>query len=694
MKHFISFMLISLFSFTVLAQGKFVFIPTNSFEEVQMLFNRQDLTVHHYKDLFVLGTLQGNAFIENMVIVDENSFSDNDIYTIAYCKDEQKPSYLKKMSQRGKVLYDADNFLIMKQFKGEKLLDPAKNDGMVIISNNPAYLPTTNFEFPTISQIDPNIETLLNQISIDSIMNIIQHLEDYGTRLYSTSQAVEAANWIKERYESWGLQTALENFNGYGYLGPVNSSNVIAIQQGTTKPDEYIICGGHYDSINWYDGDAAPGSDDNSTGTAGVMEIARIFSQYEFERSIIYCAFGAEEVGLCGSDAYAVKCKSDNMNILGYFNIDMSGYIAPGLETLISIIRPSSATPLANYYINVLETYYKDTQYEQISQLSGGDSDHTSFNNQGYMGIYPFENENHYSPYIHTSNDYIGLSLNSPDQVLLYTQITAACIAELGLLGAEEVAPIADFSAEETEITAGDSIYFMDLSEYEPTSWSWFFEGGEPETSDQQNPSITFLVPGIYDVKLVVENNAGKDSVIKENYITVNRKILPPVAAFEADRLNIEEGESISFKDISENEPDTWAWYFEGGEPNASDQQHPTVVYNVQGTFNVKLTVSNEAGVDEAEATVVVLPFSGIDEQQISFVKIAPNPVKSNSYMKVESDIVIRSIDILNLSGQLIQSYEINAQSTEFLIPALSSGLYLLNINDQSAHHAIKIQVY
>ncbi|MDL2240973.1 M20/M25/M40 family metallo-hydrolase, partial [Bacteroidales bacterium OttesenSCG-928-K22] len=580
-----------------------------SFEEVQNLFEQKDLTIHNYKDNFVIATLNGDLIIKNMIVVDQNAFKDNDFYTLVYCANEKKSSYTESMLPYGKLLYDAGNFLIMKQFRGKELLEPAKNDGMVIICNKPALLPVSKSDFPTITEINPEIQALIDQISIDSIMTYIQHMEDYGTRRYNSPQADQAASWIKDKYLSWGLDANVEDFSTYSwYEGYINSSNVIAIQTGVCKPDEYIVCGGHFDSVNWYDGDEAPGADDNATGTAGVMEIARILSQYEFERSIIYCAFGAEEIGLCGSAVYAQKCQSEGMNILGYFNIDMSGYIKPGFETLISIIHPSSATPLANYYINVLNTYFAGTQYEQLAGMSGGDSDHTSFNQNGYMGIYPFETDGAHNPYIHTSQDYIGKGINSEEQVLLYTNIVGACIGELGLLSSSSIVkPDADFIVEgETEIFEGNSVSFIDNSYNEPVSWQWYFEGGEPETSDEQNVSVTYSAEGSYDVKLIVENCAGIDSIIKEKFIVVNPEV-------------------------------------------------------------------------------------GIENHDI--IKIAPNPVKSNSYINIDFDKIIKSVELVSLSGTILKTYKVNSSKTELFIPTLSSGIYFLNITTEFGKEVLKIQV-
>ncbi len=82
--------------------------------------------------------------------------------------------------------------------------------------------------------------------------------------------------------------------------------------------------------------------------------------------------------------------------------------------------------------------------------------------------------------------------------------------------------PVADFSADNTNIETGQSVNFTDLSTNNPTSWSWTFEGGTPGSSMAQNPTITYDTPGTYTVSLTASNAAGSDTETKVGYITVS----------------------------------------------------------------------------------------------------------------------------------------------------------------------------
>lgn len=84
-----------------------------------------------------------------------------------------------------------------------------------------------------------------------------------------------------------------------------------------------------------------------------------------------------------------------------------------------------------------------------------------------------------------------------------------------------QVAPTAQFSVAQTELCAGSSIQFSDLSGPSPTSWSWSFPGGSPSTSTLENPVVSYNTPGTYDVSLTVTNNFGTGSETKTNYLVI-----------------------------------------------------------------------------------------------------------------------------------------------------------------------------
>ena len=411
------FTLVSLALSVVTMAGNFVMLSYSGRAELEKHFSDPNLTVHFYTDSEVFATAE--RFEANMVMLDENAFSDAETYTLVYCPKEQQ--------QRYDALYATQNYVIV-----SGIVEPYKNDGAVAIFNKKASLPKLTRDFPVVTEEDPRIREMLNQVNMDSLEATVQHLQDYGSRIWNSNNAFAASDWIASRMEALGLEVEQQPFNANTWMGSgAAAPNVIGIQRGTLYPDTYVVCGSHFDSFSYQamSGGSAPGADDNATGVASVLESARIMTQYEFEYSIIYCAYGCEEMGLYGSEAYASRCQQQGMDIIGYFNNDMNGYLY-GDQIHIDCIYPNSVEPIGTYYMNVGEVYYPELPIRHVN-FNEGDSDHTSFNNHGYMGIYPFEDYEHYSPYIHTPNDLIGTSVNSFEMSQQYCQMNIACLAEI-----------------------------------------------------------------------------------------------------------------------------------------------------------------------------------------------------------------------------------------------------------------------
>lgn len=160
-------------------------------------------------------------------------------------------------------------------------------------------------------------------------------------------------------------------------------------------------------------------------------------------------------------------------------------------------------------------------------------------------------------------------------------------------------APVANFSSPNTTLCTGDSASFTDLSTNSPTSWNWTFYGATPGTSTSQNPTgIVYPASGSYNVQLIVSNANGSDTLLFVNYISVTTCI-PPVASFIASDTALCVGDSISFFNLSTNNPTSFQWTFFGATPPVSSSPNPTgVFYNTPGVYTVQLIVGNSSGSD------------------------------------------------------------------------------------------------
>ncbi|MDR0207156.1 MAG: M28 family peptidase [Bacteroidales bacterium] len=418
-----------LFLFLVSFAGKFVLIPLTETNDLVTLFNNKELKIHHYCDDYVLATTENLTYTGTLVL-DDFAFENNRPYAIVYFYDTYVEDYLSGATNSAKTLYFGKDFLIMKYLSDGFV--PAKKDAMIMVRNIEAKLPKFRNDYPEITEMDPNVQSLIEKVNIGSLMDKIQHLQDYGARAYFKPQAYETQEWIKSKFEAMGLDVELQYFSTAGnWMGTpdTSSANVIAIQRGTKYPNEYIVCGAHYDSYARWNWDNCPGADDNASGTSGILEIARILSQYKFERSIIYCCFSAEEIGLYGSDAYATHCREQSINIVGYFNMDMIGYVEPGASVKIHFSTPDTINALANYCKNVCDIYFSEMPFTHNNYISA--SDHRSFINNGYFGITSIEFAFVKNFSYHTPSDTIGFGVNSTEQVEVFVKANLSCIAIL-----------------------------------------------------------------------------------------------------------------------------------------------------------------------------------------------------------------------------------------------------------------------
>ncbi|KAA5537364.1 PKD domain-containing protein [Taibaiella lutea] len=180
--------------------------------------------------------------------------------------------------------------------------------------------------------------------------------------------------------------------------------------------------------------------------------------------------------------------------------------------------------------------------------------------------------------------------------------------------GAGAPAPVAAFSGNplngQTNIT---NITFTNQSTNNPTSWAWTFtpnnvsyQNGTSATS--QNPVVRFTAAGTYTVAMTATNAAGNNTHTKNNYITITNPP-PPDAAFTANNLNPTTGIStVTLTDQSINAPAAWQWAI---TPNtvtyqngtSATSQNPQVLFTANGTYTVKLKVTNAFGADSLTQT-------------------------------------------------------------------------------------------
>lgn len=371
-------------------------------------------------------------------------------------------------------------------------------------------------DYPQVQQENPMIRHLMEQVSKDSIEATIDHMQSYHTRRWDSQMVYEVQDWLYATYSGMGIDSVFLHDFEFVHNDTLfgSSDNVIAIQRGLVYPDEYVVCGAHYDSYNNSPGHPdslrAPGADDNASGSAGIIETARLLSRCTFERSIMYCAWAAEEVNLRGSAAFAKECNENQVDIVGYFNLDMIGYLEEGLDLEVDLIYVNRDSTLANYIYGFSDVYYPEMPIRQ-SWMAHGDSDFSSFNRNQYAAVHLFERTRHYSPFIHTTSDVLGVSVNNMDQAKRFTELNLGLVATLAGLISDGVDEVAEGELAIYPNPASGLITVKGGSMREVSVYNMM---GQKVIShscigEECRMDVGFLVPGVYFVQVSGEDGSS-----------------------------------------------------------------------------------------------------------------------------------------------------------------------------------------
>jgi hypothetical protein len=199
----------------------------------------------------------------------------------------------------------------------------------------PAAQDTGNF--------DPALRALINQIDPNRIQATIQRLTEFGTRHTLSSQTDPvrgigvATTWVTEQMQaiaatSGGNMTVQRQT----FVQPVSNripvptpiTNVIATLKGTASPERFYVVTGHLDSrvtdVLDFTSDA-PGADDDGSGVACVLELARLFATHQFPGTIVFATVAGEEQGLYGSSFMAAQMAAAGNDVQGMFSNDIVG---------------------------------------------------------------------------------------------------------------------------------------------------------------------------------------------------------------------------------------------------------------------------------------------------------------------------------------------------------------------------------
>ncbi len=241
------------------------------------------------------------------------------------------------------------------------------------------------------------IDRLAAAVSEDRLRADIQALQDFRTRYASTPECEAAGSFLRRRLQEMDLGAQFQPFTFYGF----QSRNVWAMIPGLTEPGQKVVVVAHYDSTSGQPRALAPGADDNGSGTAAVLELARLLSGERFDFSIVLLCVSAEEWGLFGSRAYAVQARERGDGIVGVIDLDMISFPDPS-GFAVDLYGNNSSEWLVDRFIAVARGRAR-LRLDKVIDPSMVYSDHSPFWDQGYPALCANEDSN--SPYYHTTGD-------------------------------------------------------------------------------------------------------------------------------------------------------------------------------------------------------------------------------------------------------------------------------------------------
>ncbi len=293
---------------------------------------------------------------------------------------------------------------------------------------------------------------IVDGVNADSLTITVERLVAFETRFMGSDSNWAVVAYLEDRLESFGYEAVRDSFdlelnrrffNKDWFLSTVQA-NVLATKTGSLQPHRKIIVSGHYDSISLdrtqAQQDVAPGADDNASGCAAVLEIARLLKDQNLDLTIEFAFWGAEEIGLNGSAHYANQARSRGDQIELMIQLDAIGDPGSIHPDAFSIDTTSPHVEIAEVIADAARSYStlrtEDGNGSDLRVTSRGCrcSDHQPFLDEGYPALAIFQFFDNPSPHLNRSSD--NLSKVDIGYVAQVTRATVGGVLELAGVGA------------------------------------------------------------------------------------------------------------------------------------------------------------------------------------------------------------------------------------------------------------------
>jgi len=274
-------------------------------------------------------------------------------------------------------------------------------------THNPSAIPDSNADVDAAVRIygQDISETIHSMVSQNRYRDFIVKLTENGSRWTSDGgTTLSQANSYAREWIASELVSLSHGRIEVEILGAMKS--VIGRLPGYLPEGPVLMVGGHYDSVR-----KAPGANDDGTGVAAALELARVMSEFEWPLDIYFCAWNSEEIGLLGSHETAIEFKARDIDILTYYNVDMLLVEDPDAPENERVLMAHSFD--SERYAELTKAMSNNFGSNLILPLSSGafgsgwtHSDHYSFYREGFESVmFAFESGFSLDNAYHTAND-------------------------------------------------------------------------------------------------------------------------------------------------------------------------------------------------------------------------------------------------------------------------------------------------
>ncbi|RPA87780.1 Zn-dependent exopeptidase [Ascobolus immersus RN42] len=299
--------------------------------------------------------------------------------------------------------------------------------------------PFKKIEYPDKPQFQDKVNTVLKTLRKENMRANLEKFTSFHTRYYKSDYGKQSGDWLFQRVQTTLPEDHQTEFDVKQFAHRWQQSSLIARIPGRTN--KTVVIGAHQDSINLFLPSflAAPGADDDGSGTVTILESFRAITNSDLmkdglENTLEFHWYSAEEGGLLGSQDIFRSYERDGREVVAMLQQDMTGFIQKtldaGLPESVGVITDFVSKPLTDFIKKIIEEYC-DIPYVE-TECGYACSDHASASKAGYPSAFVIESSFDKSDdHIHTTEDKIEYL--SFDHMIQHAKLTVGLALELAL---------------------------------------------------------------------------------------------------------------------------------------------------------------------------------------------------------------------------------------------------------------------